>query len=86
MEFTFRPDNRYIAKAGGRERVPHRVERGRYLIGRDKLTLAPYPGLGHGLGQARGFEVDYYDGNLFVIGSTRTTCLSSSPTSASARK
>jgi hypothetical protein len=71
MEFTFRPDGRYIAKAGGRERVAHQVERGRCLFGRDKLTLGAYPGLGHGFGEARAFELDYYDGDLFVIGDSQ---------------
>ena len=32
MEFTFRPDDRYIAKSGA-EGVPSEVERGRYLVG-----------------------------------------------------
>jgi hypothetical protein len=70
MEFTFRPDNRYIAKAGGSERVAHQVERGRFLFAGEKLTLAPYSGLRHG-GQARGFDLDYYDGDLFVIGDSQ---------------
>jgi hypothetical protein len=47
------------------------VERGRCRFGRDKLTLAPYSGLGHGFGQARGFELDYYDGDLFIIGDSQ---------------
>jgi hypothetical protein len=63
MEFTWRPDNRYIAKSGT-DGVARRVERGRYLIGSDKVTLAPYAGLG----TARGFEWDFYDGALFLAG------------------
>jgi hypothetical protein len=43
MEFTYRPDNRYIAKSGTGG-VPSQVERGRYLMGSEKLTLAPYAG------------------------------------------
>jgi hypothetical protein len=64
MEFTFRPDNRYIIQAGNSPGAPSRVERGRYGIAPDKITLAPYTGLG----AARGFEWDYYDGDLFLIG------------------
>jgi hypothetical protein len=63
IEFTFRPDNRYIAKSGA-DAVPSRVERGQYLVRAGKITLAPY----HGLGAARGFEIDLYDGELFLIG------------------
>jgi hypothetical protein len=63
MEFTYRPDNRYIAKAGANG-VPDEVERGRYLVGEDSVTLAPYAGLG----PPRGFELDLYDGDLFLIG------------------
>ena len=63
MEFTYRPDNRYIAKSGA-DGVPSQVERGQYLVGGDKVTLAPYAGLG----APRGFELDLYDGDLFLIG------------------
>jgi hypothetical protein len=63
MEFTFRPDGRYIAEAGAAG-VPSEVERGRYRVAGDKLTLAPYAGLG----RARGFELDLYDGDLFLVG------------------
>jgi hypothetical protein len=63
MEFTFRPDGRYIAKAGI-DAVPREVERGEYLSASDTVTLAPYPGLG----SARAFGVDLYDGELFLIG------------------
>ncbi len=63
MEFTFRPDNRYIAKAGT-SGVPSQVERGRFLVAGDKVTLAPYAGLG----APRGFQLDLYDGELFLIG------------------
>ena len=63
MEFTFRPDGRYIAKAGTGG-VPKEVERGRYRLGTGKLTLAPYPNLG----EPRGFETDLYDGTLLLIG------------------
>jgi hypothetical protein len=63
MEFTFRPDQRYIAK-GGAGGVPQEVERGRYRLGANKLTLAPYPNLG----EPRGFETDLYDGALLLIG------------------
>jgi hypothetical protein len=38
MEFTYRPDNRYIAKSGAGG-VPNEVERGRYLFRGDKATL-----------------------------------------------
>lgn len=65
MEFTFRPDGRYIAKAGSTQ-VPGEVERGRYVFTTNKVTLAPYPG--QGLARARGFELDLYDGNLFLVG------------------
>ncbi len=63
MEFTFRPDNRYIAKSGS-DGVPGQVERGQYLFGQEKVTLAPYSGLGPG----RGFELDFYDDDLFLVG------------------
>jgi hypothetical protein len=63
MEFTLRPDNRYVACAGA-DGVPGEVERGRYVLAAEKLTLAPYAGLG----PARGFELDFYDGDLFLIG------------------
>jgi hypothetical protein len=63
MELTWRPDNRYIAKSGAGG-VPSQVERGRYLVKGDKVTLAPYAGLG----PPRGFELDLYDGDLFLIG------------------
>ena len=64
MEFTFRPDQRYIAKAGA-DRVPSEVERGQYLVSKDRITLAAYAGLRQG---ARGFDLDLYDGDLFLIG------------------
>lgn len=64
MEFTFRPDNRYIIKAGGTAGAPTQVERGQFILNGEKLTLSPYSGLG----PARGFELDLYDGNLFLIG------------------
>jgi hypothetical protein len=63
MEFTFRPDQRYIAKSGS-DGVPSEVERGRFVFAPEKVTLAPYSGLG----AARGFELDLYDGNLFLVG------------------
>jgi hypothetical protein len=63
MEFTFRPDKRYIAKSGS-DGVPSQVERGQYHFGTNKVTLAPYAGLG----AARGFELDLYDGDLFLVG------------------
>jgi hypothetical protein len=63
MEFTFRPDNRYIAK-GGADRVPAEVERGEYAMRPELVMLAPYAGQG----PARGFELDLYDGDLFLIG------------------
>ena len=63
MEFTFRPDSRYIAKAGV-DGSPTEVERGEYAMRTDVLTLAPYAGQG----PARGFELDLYDGDLFLIG------------------
>lgn len=63
MEFTFRPDGRYVAKSGANG-VPSRVERGRYRVGTGKITLAPYPGQG----AARGFELDLYDGDLYLVG------------------
>ena len=64
MEFTFRPDGRYIAKSGA-DRVPGQVERGQFLVGKDKVTLAAYAGLSQG---ARGFDLDLYDGDLFLVG------------------
>jgi len=63
MEFTCRPDQRYFVKAGPAG-VTNQVERGRYRLGANKLTLAPYPNLG----QPGGFELDYYDGTLLLIG------------------
>jgi hypothetical protein len=63
MEFTFRPDHRYIAKVGA-EGVPREVERGEYIFAGEDVTLAPYPGLRG----ARGFHIDLYDGDLFLIG------------------
>ena len=71
MEFTFRPDNRYIAKSGAAG-VPSQVERGEYLISPGKLTLAPYAELG----KARGFELDLYDGDLYLIGDLRRLVVS----------
>lgn len=65
MEFTFRPDGRYIAKSGS-SRIPSEVERGWYLFSTNKVTLAPYPG--QGLARPRGFELDFYDGDLFLVG------------------
>lgn len=65
MEFTFRPDGRYIAKSGN-SRIPGEVERGRHVFSTNKVTLAPYPG--QGLTSPRGFELDLYDGNLFLVG------------------
>lgn len=63
MEFTFRPDNRYIAKSGAGG-VPSQVERGQYIVAGNKVTLAPYLGLG----AARAFEFDLFDGDLFLTG------------------
>lgn len=63
MQFTFRPDGRYLAMAGT-DGVPGQVERGRYAIGTERITLAPYPGNG----AARGFHLDLYDGDLFLAG------------------
>lgn len=63
MEFTWRPDGRYIAKSGAGG-VPSQVERGQYRVAPEKITLAPYAGLG----PARGFELDLYDGDWFLIG------------------
>lgn len=63
MEFTFRPDGCYIAKSGT-DGVASRVERGLYVIGPNKFTLAPYAGLG----PARGFEWDFFDGELNLAG------------------
>jgi hypothetical protein len=66
MEFTFRPDNRYIAKSGTAG-VASEVERGQYVVAPGKITLAPYAGTG----PARGFELDLYDGSLFLIGDSK---------------
>jgi hypothetical protein len=66
MEFTFRPDDRYIAKSGTGA-VPTQVERGQYKLTAGKVTLAPYSGLG----PARGFELDLYDGELFLVGDSQ---------------
>lgn len=66
MEFTFRPDYHYIAKSGARG-VPGEVERGRYVLAPGKITLAPHPGTG----PARGFELDLYNGDLFLIGDSQ---------------
>ena len=66
MEFTFRPDNRYMAQSGA-EGVASEVERGQYIVAPDKVTLAPFAGNG----PARGFELDLYDGNLFLIGDSK---------------
>jgi hypothetical protein len=63
MEFTFRPDHRYIAKSGT-DGVPGEVERGRYLVTSNKVTLAPYSGQG----AARGFELDLFDGDFCLAG------------------
>jgi hypothetical protein len=63
MQFTWRPDGRYTAMTGD-NRTPAAVERGRYRLTTRKATLAPYPGLG----PPRGFELDFYDGDLFLIG------------------
>lgn len=63
MQFTLRPDGRYLAMSGT-DGVPWRVERGRYALGTNRITLAPYPG--HG--PARGFDLDLYDGDLFLAG------------------
>jgi hypothetical protein len=65
MEFTFRPDQRYIAKSGT-DGIPSRVERGFLRVGDQKVTLSPYLGSG----ASRGFELDYYDGDLFLVGDT----------------
>ncbi|MHC1766531.1 MAG: hypothetical protein AB9869_19880 [Verrucomicrobiia bacterium] len=61
MEFTFRPDNRYIAKSGAGG-VAFSVERGQYVVRGGKITLAPYSG------EARGFDLDLYDGDLYLVG------------------
>ena len=66
MEFTFRPDNRYIAKSGTGG-VPSQVERGEYKLNNGKITLAPYLGLG----PARGFEIDLFDGELYLVGDSQ---------------
>ena len=66
MEFTFRPDNRYIAKSGAKG-APSQVERGSYVVAPGKITLAPYPANG----EARGFEFDLYAGDLFLIGNSQ---------------
>lgn len=67
MRFTFRPDQRYMVTAGDGGAAKE-VERGSYRLTASKLTLAPYPGLYPGLGDPRGFQVDFYDGALFLIG------------------
>lgn len=69
MEFTFRPDDRYMAKSGTGG-VPSQVERGEYKLNPangGKITLAPYLGLG----PARGFEFDLYDGELYLVGDSQ---------------
>lgn len=66
MEFTFRPDDRYIAKLGA-GRAASEVERGQYVVAPEKVTLAPFAGNG----PARGFGLDLYDGNLFLIGDSK---------------
>lgn len=66
MEFTFRPDNRYIAQSGAGG-VASQVERGQYAVVPGKVTLAPFAGNG----PARGFGLDLYDGDLFLIGDSR---------------
>lgn len=66
MEFTFRPDNRYLAQSGATG-VANEVERGQYAVAPGKMTLAPLAGNG----PARGFELDLYDGNLFLIGDSK---------------
>jgi hypothetical protein len=63
MQFTFRPDGRYIA-LNGADGQASQGERGRYVLGTDKFTLAPYVGAG----APRGFETDFYDGELFLVG------------------
>jgi hypothetical protein len=63
VELTLRPDNRYLIRSGTNG-VPNEVERGRYLVTNTKVTLAPY----RGSGEARGFELDLYEGNLYLIG------------------
>lgn len=63
MRFTFRPDQRYVVEAGT-QTDPARVERGRYGLAAEKLTLSPFAGSG----AARGFELDLYDGDLFLAG------------------
>jgi hypothetical protein len=64
MGFTLRPDGGYIGQAGAAG-VASEVERGRYLVNDEKLTLAPYGGLRQG---RRAFELDLYDGDLFLVG------------------
>lgn len=63
MRFTLRPDRRYIVQAGTGEAASS-VERGWYGMSPGKATLAPYSGQG----PSRGFEVDLYDGDLFLVG------------------
>ncbi len=63
MEFTFRPDGRYIVQAG-KNGIANEVERGKYQLRGDKLTLACYPNLG----QPGAFITDYYDDALLLIG------------------
>ena len=64
MEFTFRPDQRYIAKSGADGRSRAKSSAANTCVAPGKITLAPYAGNG----AARGFELDLYDGNLFLIG------------------
>ncbi|MHC1766337.1 MAG: hypothetical protein AB9869_18900 [Verrucomicrobiia bacterium] len=66
MEFTFRPDDRYTAKSGAGG-VASEVERGDYVVAPEKVTLAPFAGNG----PARGFDLDLYGGNLFLIGDSK---------------
>jgi WD40 repeat protein len=63
MEFTYRPDNRYIVKSGSGSAVTQ-VERGRYVMSPSKLTLEPYAPFV----TPRGFELDLYEGDCFLIG------------------
>lgn len=63
MQLTLRPDGRYLARAG-LEDITKEVERGRFRIALNKLTLGPYPNLG----APRGFETDWYDGDWLLIG------------------
>ncbi len=63
MRFTLRPDGRYIVQSGAHG-VPSQVERGQYVMATEKLSLLPYLGQG----PARGFEIDYFEGDLFLAG------------------